>query len=228
MQRRRRIGRRAAVDAEAGTGFLRLHPRKHRGRPAAPDDQAAHIRGHAEVSRQCQKSCVFSRAVVVNTARLLMGANLGLHDVPIARFLWAAAECFIGQVQILHPCANAIEVNLRALMGGAGECELARGQAKGICGTRADQGQGLNHFGRTARQYHEGGIAPCFFDLAVRAADDGVACVDTFEEWAAPDFGEGGGSGSYWGSFQWNLWAKTCQCGFRHSRLSRYDVSCQK
>ena len=96
-----------------------------------------------EVFGQRQKTRVFARAVVVDAARRVMGADHGVTHACVARNLRPADQIIDATSDMIQPCADIFRMDRTAPVGCTGQRQLFGRQR--VCGGRPtfDQGQGL-------------------------------------------------------------------------------------
>ncbi len=131
---------------------------------------------------------MFARAVVVHLANRIARTGHLVAVFLIARGLGAAAERIVGQAEVGKPAVDVTDVELRALMAGAGQRKLARGEAKGIRCAAFDQRDRLQHLRGRTRKDDRLWRAPSLEDLAIGADDDRMAKMHAFQKIATPGF----------------------------------------
>ncbi len=147
-QRHGEIGSRTAIDAPTGNGLAgQLFSR-------GPDRLLQrmvdfHIfRPGLQVAGHGQKARVLARAVVVQLAGRFMRADQPVTLIPVKGFVRAAAQIGLTQPQICQPTPGHLDMQMRALMAGAGQRQMRVRQPPRRRRPGFQQRQRLDHLAR--------------------------------------------------------------------------------
>jgi cytochrome c5 len=167
-----------------------------------------------EVAVEGEEACMFARAVVVALAGLFVRLDEAVPFGGVIGFMRAAAQIGIGKAEVGEPAGDGIGVDSRTLMAGAGQRDLAIGQAMGIRRAGFEERQGLNHLAGGAGEDDRAGVAPAFDDLACLVADHGMAEMGAFQHSPPPKLDHRDGCGHRF-LHQRHRCAIFCPRGFR-------------
>ena len=137
---------------------------------------------------QRQETCMFARTVIVAPAGRLACTDQPIAGGNVRRLLWAAAKCGVIQPKMRKPGSHPRCMNIRALMGGAGQSQMLRTQPIRARRAAFNQGQPLQHFAGGARINQQLRIAPSLENIPGSIADHGMTQMPGFQHLPPPDF----------------------------------------
>jgi hypothetical protein len=194
-QRQCVCGNAAAIDtAWRGVEIALCHVRKRLGhgflhRMRAED---VAIGRRADVLCGGQKSCMLSRAIVVQCAGLFAAGGEIARGVLVERRMRAAGKRIRREADLRQPAFYCAHVAGLAAMGRTRERDLHIGKRKAFGRTRFDERQRLNHFHGGARKNRAFHIAPRSQHFASGIYNGCGAAMKAFDFIAAPDLDQNG------------------------------------
>lgn len=160
------------------------------GSRAATDGRSRHIRTRLQMARHRQKARMFARAVVVQLARRLVADDQPVAFVTVVRARASRSLLIpLAKAQIRQPFPRHSDMQRRALMAGAGQRQMGRGQPHRIGGTGTPPAAAPGSSSRTTPgKDHPTRIAPAFHHLTGFITYDGMAPMGAFQHPASPQF----------------------------------------
>ena len=150
-------------------------------------DREAGVGGEGEEAR------MFARAVVVDGPRLLASEDQALFVVAQGRPLGAAFQALRRQTGGGQHLAGGRDMHRLAIVRGAGECDVALGEAEAVGGAAFHQRQRLKRLDRRTGKGRPLGLAMDGDQRAAGIGDDNVDAVAALDKRAAGDLNDGGG-----------------------------------